>query len=105
MLGRAVVSILMRISGLYRNLFHKASIDEDLDQEVSTYLEMLEGQKIRAGMSPRRARREALIEMGGVEQVKEQVRDVRIGGILEDLIQDIRYGLRTIARNPGFTIV
>src|SRR5215471_3041516 len=105
MLGGAVVSILARISGLARNLFHRTSLDHDLDQELHTYLEMLKDQNIGAGMNPRKARREALIEMGGVEQVKEQVRDVRIGGILENLIQDVRYGLRTMTGNPGFTIV
>src|SRR5215471_320152 len=105
MLGRAAVSILVRISGLYRNLFHRTSLDHDLDQELHTHLEMLKDQNIDAGMNPRKAQREALIEMGGVEQVKEQVRDVRIGGILENLYQDVRYGLRTMAGNPGFTIV
>ena len=99
------MSILARISGLARNLFHRTSLDHDLDQELHTHLEMLKEQNIDAGMNPREAQREALIEMGGVEQVKEQVRDVRIGGILENFIQDVRYGLRTMSRNPGFTIV
>jgi predicted permease len=95
---------LSLISGLARNLFHKTSVDQDLDQELTAYLELLKDQKIKAGMGARRANREALIELGGVELVKEQVRDVRIGRILENLAQDIRYGARTLARNPGFTI-
>jgi predicted permease len=86
-------------------VFHKTSIDEDLDHELSAYLEMRKDEKINTGMGPRVAHREAVIEMGGVEQVKEQVRDARIGGILENLAQDIRYGLRTMVKNPGFTIV
>jgi predicted permease len=96
---------LSLVSRLARNLVRKHSIDEDLDQEVRSYLEMLKDQKVDNGMSSPRAHREALIEMGGVEQVKERVRDVRIGGILENLAQDIRYGLRTMVKNPGFTTV
>ena len=72
-------------------------------EEVHSYLEMLTDEKTRAGMSPPEARRRALIELGGVEQVKEQVREIRIGTRLETLFQDFRYGVRMLAKNPGFT--
>ena len=54
-------------------------------------------------MSPAEARRAALIESDGVEQVKERVRDVRAGNLLETVLRDVRFGARMLARNPAFT--
>ncbi len=58
---------------------------------------------MKSGMSPAEARRAALIESDGVEQVKERVRDVRAGNLLETLLRDIRFGARMLAKDPAFT--
>ena len=66
--------LLSRLSSLWRNLFRKARKDQELTEEIDAYLEMLIEQKINEGLDPAEARRAALIELGGREQVKEKVR-------------------------------
>ena len=94
-----------RLSSLWRNLFRKARKDRELTEEIEAYLELLVEQKIKEGLDPAEARRAALIELGGKEQIKEQVREARVGHQLETLWQDMRYGLRLLGRNPGFAAV
>lgn len=94
---------LTQIRSFFTNLFRKQAVDEQLDQEVSSYLEMLTEEKIARGMSPQAALRAAKIELGGSDQVKEHVREVRAGAWLESFAQDFRFGWRMIGRNPGFS--
>ena len=94
-----------RILSLFRNLFRKRAIEQALDDELRSTLEALTQEKIEQGLSQSVARREALIEIGGIEQVKEGVRAVRAGRFVEDLARDIRYGLRQLRRNRSFTAV
>jgi putative ABC transport system permease protein len=76
-----------------------------LDQEIRSYADMLADQKAQGGMSRQEAKRAARIELGGIEQVKEQVRASRSGAWLDGLAADLRYALRALRRNPGFAAV
>src|SRR5438477_1978823 len=92
-----------RMRSLFRNLLDREAVDEQLDQEVSSYLEMLADEKVKRGMNRQNALRAAKIELGGSDQVKERVRSVRSGAWFETLRQDLRFGWRMILRNPGFS--
>lgn len=96
---------LPRISSLFRNLLSKSRVDRELTEEVQAYLELLIETKIKKGLEPSEARRAALIELGGVEQVKESVREIRMGQTFETIVQDVRYGLRVLRQAPGFTAI
>lgn len=94
-----------RFISTLRSLFRKAELDRDLEEELKSYLEMLAAEKIRAGMSVEQAHREARLELGGVEQVKEKVRERRLGSAIDTVFQDVRYSFRTLSKNRGFTFV
>lgn len=95
--------LISGLRSLLRNLFDRARVEQSLDEELRACVDMLADEKIKAGMSPAAARRAALIEFGGMEQVKEEVRDVRAGLLLETLWRDVSYGARNLARSPAFT--
>jgi predicted permease len=75
----------------------------DLDDELQFHLEQSTQTNIAAGMSPEEARRQAAIAFGGVERTREQCYEQRPGRLLEAVVQDVRYALRWLGRNPIFT--
>ena len=96
--------LFSRIRTLATNLLRRDRVEQELDREVSSYLNQLIDEKIDGGMSPASAHRAAMIELGGVAQVKEQVRDVRIGATIEQIWLDARYALRMLRKNPSFDV-
>jgi hypothetical protein len=83
-------------------LFHRRRLEDTLDEELRTSFEMTVDRLIASGVSPEAARRAARIEFGGVEQVKETVRDGMAGSALHGFLQDLRYAWRGLRRSPSF---
>lgn len=97
-----VMSGWSRLRAAFGNLAHKRIAEADLDAEVRACADMLADEKIADGMPAAEARRRALADLGGAEQVKQAVRDERAGTGLERFLQDMRFGLRQLRRSPGF---
>src|SRR5215813_10287128 len=86
-------------------LFLKRRLERELEEEIRSHLEMQIEDNLRQGMSPEDARRVARLRFGGVEQVKEAYRDKSRLGWIENLAQDLRYAIRTLFRNPVYSVV
>jgi putative ABC transport system permease protein len=94
-----------KLNSLWRNLTERQKVEDDLADEIRSYRELLEQQKIREGADPVTARREASIELGGAEKLKEEVRDVRRGAAFDVLGAELRQSLRGLRRNPSLAVL
>src|SRR5262249_30246817 len=88
-----------------RSFFRRRQVEQELDEELRYHIERQIEELIAKGTTPEEAPYAAVRAMGGVEQRKEECRDMRRVRLIEDLTQDVRYGLRTLCKSPGFTSV
>jgi putative ABC transport system permease protein len=99
------MSILRTMLSRLRALRRSGRADRDLDDELRAYVDARAASYERQGLAPAEAKRAALIEVEGVEQVKERVRDVRLGSAVEAGARDARYAARVLWRSPGYALV
>ena len=88
-----------------RSLFRRDAMERELSDELQFHLEEKTREFTAAGLPPHEARRKAMREFGGIELSKEKCRDQRRVNLIEDFFQDVRYGLRVLRKNPGFTLL
>jgi predicted permease len=93
-----------RIIAQFRGLLANKRAEEELAREVGSHLTLLADDFERRGMSPEEARLAALRAYGGVEQAKQAHRDARSVLLIEQIIMDVRYSMRTLSKSPGFAI-
>src|SRR2546430_16655164 len=89
----------------WQRLLRRTKMEEQLEKELRFHLDQHASELIARGHSLNEARRQARVALGGPEQVKENCRDARGTRWLEDLLQDFRYAIRTLRKQPGFAAV
>ncbi len=99
------MTVLRRLASIASWILRRDRIEQQLDDEIRSFVEMSTADRIREGVSPPEARRLALAEIGGVESMKEIVRAGRHGALLDDLGRDVRYAFRLLARQRMFAVV
>jgi hypothetical protein len=100
-----VIGAMQRMVERIRAVFGHAGLDREFEHEAASHIQLAVDENLRRGMSEEDARREALVRFGGVLQSKERHRSARGLPLVEVAIQDLRYTVRTLRRDPGFALV
>ena len=96
------MTLLHRLRSIVFWIARRDSAEQDLNDELQAFVDMAAADKVHAGATPAEARRLAVLELGGLEQIKEQVRSGRHGAWLDVAGRDVGYGLRQVRRHPAF---
>ena len=96
--------IFSRVAKVWRNLFDEQRVEHDLDDELHSYQDMLSDENVKRGMNEPDARRTAALDTGGIEQIKEQVREARMGFSIDTLSRDVRFATRILLKQPIFSV-
>src|SRR5258707_7423010 len=94
-----------KLSLRLRSIFHKNRAELDLSEELQFHLQSQIDEYVAQGMNPKEARHAALRSLGGIEQAKEECGDAREVTLIENFLQDVRFGLRMLRRSPGFSLL
>ena len=95
---------MSRLRSLWRNLRHRGRVERELDEEIQAVVELLTDEQIARGVAPSEARRAAAIKLGGIGALKDRIRDVKMGALIETALRDARYAARLFRRSPGFSV-
>src|SRR6266436_5347434 len=88
----------------WESLFRKRALEAQLDSELRFHMEKLTNDYIAAGMGPEEARRQAVLEFGGREQIKEELRDIHRVSVIETAMANVKYAFRFIRKSPSFSV-
>src|SRR5712672_2505225 len=88
----------------WKSLFRKRALDAQLDSELRFHIEKLTNDYVAEGMAPEAARRQAVLEFGGREQIKEELRDVHRVNVIETTLMNLRSAFRFIRKSPSFSV-
>jgi len=90
---------------LLRSLFTRSQVERELDDEIRDHLQRDIAYRMQRGTTEREARRQALADLGGIDNVREQLREEHGISVLEDVTRDVRFAARRLRRNPRYAVL